>query len=81
MTERHPLIRAQGNLGSAEGGPAAVANYTETRLIPLGVCAPDGRSAQRNSQPLARDREVKFTWAPAPFRESHKVTAWGDMST
>jgi nucleoside-diphosphate-sugar epimerase len=27
------------------------------------------------------DRDVKFTWVPAGFLESHKVTAWGDMPT
>jgi 2'-hydroxyisoflavone reductase len=26
-------------------------------------------------------RDVKFTWVPAAFLESHKVTAWGDMPT
>ena len=30
---------------------------------------------------VAGDREVKFTWVPAAFLESHKVTAWGDMPT
>jgi 2'-hydroxyisoflavone reductase len=30
---------------------------------------------------VAKDREVKFTWIPAAFLESHKVTAWGDMPT
>ena len=30
---------------------------------------------------VAGNREVKFTWVPAPFLESHKVTAWGDMPT
>ena len=34
---RYPLIDGQGNFGSIEGDPAAVANYTEARLTPLGA--------------------------------------------
>lgn len=30
---------------------------------------------------VAGGRDVKFTWIPAGFLESHKVTAWGDMPT
>src|SRR5262252_4217621 len=30
---------------------------------------------------VAGNRDVKFTWVPAAFLDSHKVTAWGDMPT
>jgi nucleoside-diphosphate-sugar epimerase len=30
---------------------------------------------------VAKGRDVKFTWVPAKFLESHKVTAWSDMPT
>jgi 2'-hydroxyisoflavone reductase len=30
---------------------------------------------------VAGSSDVKFTWVPAGFLDSHKVTAWGDMPT
>jgi len=30
---------------------------------------------------VAGNSDIKFTWVPAGFLESHKVTAWGDMPT
>ena len=36
---------------------------------------------ERTRQGVAAGREVRFTWVPADFLASHKVTPWGDMPT